>query len=98
MLFLLLCRFEQVFFYDLVIEIEYLASEFIVESPSPSVGSSPRTKISFFLPSACTNELFSTQIIIPYYLLLWIVDISLTFLTRSLLVLWIKLCGHPVLF
>ena len=39
---------------------EYLAASVAVASFNPFVGPSPRTKISFFLISACTNELVST--------------------------------------
>ena len=38
----------------------YLAFGFNEVSSKPSIGSSPRTKISFSLLSSCTDKLFST--------------------------------------
>ena len=45
-------------FFDLVKLIEHLAS---AVSPNSCIGSSPRTKISFFLLPVCVDERFSTS-------------------------------------
>ena len=48
------------FFPDCLKLIGYLASVIIWVSSKPCVKPSPRTKISFFLLSTCTEELLST--------------------------------------
>ena len=52
---------NKIFFVVLLIFIKYLASAVIVESFSPSAGSSPRTRVFFFPLSVSTEELFSTK-------------------------------------
>ena len=54
------CRLREIVFLDLVILAEYLAYALISVSSNPSVGSSPRTRISFFLLLVCTVKLLST--------------------------------------
>ena len=60
------CRLNTNLFLDSVKLIEYLASADIVVSSDTYVGLSPRTEISFFLLSTCTEELLSTQKIMTF--------------------------------
>lgn len=54
-------RLKQTFSLDFVISIEYLASVVIEVSSNLSIGPSPRITISFFILSACSGKLLSTQ-------------------------------------
>ena len=54
------------FFLDLRTLKENLASAVILVSPIPCAGSSPRSKIYFFLLLACVDELLSTPKLVTF--------------------------------
>ena len=56
----------QTLFFDLEKFIEYSVSAVILVSSYPCLGPLPRTKISFFLLSICSDELLSAQKIITF--------------------------------